>query len=392
MKGFEMEQTKILLIDQDEANRHFLAQMLHKNNYLVLHAGSGSEGAGMAAASQPDLIISDTNLGDHTAVELISQLQENLLTAHIPYVVLSSQSSPEDMQACLQAGCAEYYVKSGMVMITMVNAIPKLLLDHSKAEGTTNKQGVLIAFLSANGGMGTSSLCANIAMSVAQHTHPSKVAVMDMVLPMGSLSQIMGADDVNFNIVKASEQPAESFTAEYFQNNLITPPHWLVHLLPGSPDPESSNHLKADHIPNVVTALKKYYDFIVVDLGRSLSRISLPIIHEADLIALVMGTNLSTVSLTKKAWNYLLDQGIEKDRVFPILNRSVGLEGITKAEAEKTLGFEIKLTVPYMMDNFALANNQNIPITTKLPKDTITIQFKQAAIDMSRQAIKAHVK
>jgi hypothetical protein len=68
------------------------------------------------------------------------------------------------------------------------------------------------------------------------------------------------------------------------------------------------------------------------------------------------------------------------------------LEGITKAEAEKTLGFEIKLTVPYMMDNFALANNQNIPITTKLPKDTITIQFKQAAIDMSRQAIKAHGK
>lgn len=387
-----MEQTKILLIDQDETNRNFLAQMLHKNNYLVLHAGSGSEGVGIAAASLPDLIISDTNLGDRTAVELIGQLQENLLTAHIPYVVLSSQSSPEDMQACLQAGCAEYYIKSGMVMITMVNAIPKLLLDHSKADSTANKQGILIAFLSANGGMGTSSLCANIAMSVAQHAHPSKVAVMDMVLPMGSLSQIMGADDVNFNIVKASEQPPESFTAEYFQSNLITPPHWLVHLLPGSPDPESSNHLKADHIPHVVAALKQHYDFIVVDLGRSLSRISLPIIHEADLIALVMGTNLSTVSLTKKAWNYLLDQGIEKDRVFPILNRSVGLEGITKAEAEKTLGFEIKLTIPYMMDNFALANNQNIPITTKLPKDTITIQLKQAAIDMSRQAIKSHVK
>lgn len=386
-----MEQIKILLIDADEASRNFLAQMLHKNNYLVLHAGSGREGISKAAQDLPDLIISDTNLSDLLPTELIGQLQQNPLTAHIPCVVLSGQSDPEEMQACLQAGCAEYYVKSGMVMITMVNAIPKLLLER-KSKGSERKHGLLIVFLSANGGLGTTSLCANIAMHVAQQTHPSTVAVVDMVLPMGSLSQIMGVDDIAFNIVKASEQSVDSLTPEFFQKNLAMPPHWLVHLLPGSPDPETSNNLLADHIPDMVNALKKTYDFIVVDLGRSLSRISLPIIHEADLIALVMGTNLSTVSLTKKAWDYLLDQGIDKDRLFPILNRSVGLEGITKAEAEKILGFEIKLTIPYMMENFALANNQNIPISMKLPNDTISILLKQAAVEMSKQAIKVQEK
>jgi CheY-like chemotaxis protein len=386
-----MEPTKILLIDADEASRNFLAQMLHKSNYFVLHAGSGREGMNKASEESPDLIIFDTNLSDFLPTELIGQLQQNPLTAHIPCVVLSGQSSPEEMQACLQAGCAEYYVKSGMVMITMINAIPKLLLEQ-KNKSPEKKNGLLMVFLSANGGMGTSSLCANIAMSIAQYTHPSTVAVADLVLPMGSLSQIMGADDVNFNIARASSEPGDSLTKEYFQNNLITPPQWLVHLLPGSPDPETSNHLMANQIPNVVTALKKCHDFVIVDLGRSLSRISLPVIHDADLIALVMGTNQSTVSLTKKAWNYLLDQGIEKEKVFPILNRSVGLEGITKTEAEKILGFEIKLTIPYMMENFALANNQNVPISVKLPKDTIALLLKQAAVEMSKQAIKAQAK
>jgi len=386
-----MDSTKILLIDTDEASRNFLAQMLHKNNYLVFHAASGKDGIAKASEDLPDLIIFDTNLNDLSAIELIEQLQQNPSTAHIPCVVLSSQSNPEEMQLCLQAGCVEYYVKSGMVMVTMVNAIPKLLLNTKRAH-PENKEGLLIVFLSANGGLGTSSLCANIAMNVAQQTHPSTVAVVDMVLPMGSLAQIMGADDKEFNIIKISEQPTDALTAEYFHDKLILPPHWLIHLLPGSPDPEMSNHLLADHIPGVITALKKNYSFTMVDLGRALSKISLPIIHEADLIVLIMGTNLSTVSLTKKAWNYLLDLGIEKDRLFPILNRAVGLDGLTKAEVEKILGFEIKLTIPYMMGNFALANNQNTPVSIKFPNDTVSIVLKQAAIEMSKQAIKVQDK
>jgi Flp pilus assembly CpaE family ATPase len=365
--------------------------MLHKNHYQVFHAGTGREGVLRAGEDSPDLIISDTNLTDLLPTELLEQLQQNPLTAHIPCVVLSGQSSPEEMQACLQAGCAEYYVKSGMVMLTMVNAIPKLLLER-KVSGTNQKNGILIVFLSASGGLGTSSLCANIAMNIAQHIHPSEVAVVDMVLPMGSLSQIMGVDDAAFNIVEVSNQPDEALTKEYFQDNLAVPPQWLVHILPGAPDPETSNRLLVDRIPGVIGALKKTYGFTIVDLGRALSRISLPIIQEADLIALVMGTNLSTVNLTRKAWKFLLDQGIERDRLFPILNRAVGLEGITKAEAEKILGFEIRLTIPYMMENFALANNRNIPISVKLPNDTISILLKQAAVEMPKQAIKVQDK
>ena len=110
------------------------------------------------------------------------------------------------------------------------------------------------------------------------------------------------------------------------------------------------------------------------------------------MIVLTVGTNLSGVNLTKKAWNYLLDLGIEKDRLFPILNRAVGLEGLTKAEAEKILGFDIKLTVPYMVGNFALANNQNVPVNLKFPNDTVSIVLKQAAIEISKQAMKVQDK
>jgi MinD-like ATPase involved in chromosome partitioning or flagellar assembly len=158
--------------------------------------------------------------------------------------------------------------------------------------------------------------------------------------------------------------------------------------LPGAPDPESSLNLQVARIPHIVDCLRKTYDYVFIDLGRSLSKISMPIIHDADVVVLILSTDVSTVNHTKKVWHYLREQGIDSNRVFPILNRAVGLEGLTKAETERILGIEIKLTMPYMMGNFTLANNQNIPISVKFPTDTATMILKQAAVDMSQKITK----
>jgi len=384
-----MASITVLIIDADEANRNFLSQLLQKKNYLVQHASSGEEGIRSVDQSPPKMIIFDTRLPDMGAKELVERLQQNPHMAEIPCIVLSSQSNPEEMQACLEAGCAEYYVKSGMVMMTLVDSIPRLLVEWRRIR-QKNPNGLLLVFLSAKGGTGTSSLCANIGMNFAQYMTQSKVAVVDLVLPMGSIAPLVGCADSQFNLVTVAERPVERINADYLRENLIVPPHWLFHLLPGAPDPETANHLQVGHIPNIIDTLRKTHDYVLVDLGRSLSRISLPIIQDADLIVLVLSTDLSTVAHTKKVWNYLKHQGIDAHTVFPILNRAVGLEGLTKAEAEKILELDIKLTMPYMMGNFTLANNQNMPISLKFPMDTASMVLKQAAIEMSQQAIKIH--
>ena len=83
----------------------------------------------------------------------------------------------------------------------------------------------------------------------------------------------------------------QTLTPEFFRNNLTEIPIWRFHLLAGSPDPESGNRLKAGAIGDIVHALKAAYDYVVIDLGRSLSRIGLPLIESADLIALIVSTD-----------------------------------------------------------------------------------------------------
>jgi len=382
-----MEDIRVLLVDPDEAGRHFLAKMLLKKKYQVLHAGSGHQGVELAGQAFPSIIVFDPSLPDLNAREFLHEIKQNLRTAQIPCVALSSQSNPEEMQMCLQAGCIEYYVKSGMIMINLVEAIPKLILE-SKRHSKASQDGMLVVFLSAKGGTGTSSLCANVAVSMAQHIQSAAVALVDLVLPMGSIAQIVGCDQDAFNLVTASNDIKEDASPEYFEARLVEAPHWPFDLLPGSPDPEAANQLDVKKIPGIISALRKKHDYVLVDIGRMLSRISLPIIKTADLVVLVLSTDMSTVTLTKTLWEYLEGQGVAPNRVFAILNRAVGLEGLTKMEAEKILGINIKLMMPYMMGNFTLANNLHMPIITKFPTDTASMVMKQAALDMSYQAIK----
>ena len=382
-----MEEFKVLLVDPDEANRDFLAKMLKKKNYQVLHASSGQEGIAVAGEGFPSLIIFDPGLPDLTAREFIHGIKQNTRTSHIPCVALSSHSTPEEMQMCLQAGCIEYYVKSGMVMINLVEAIPKLVLE-SQRTSKVSQDGMLIVFLSAKGGTGTSSLCANIGVSMAQHIQSASVALVDLVLPMGSIAQIVGCDQEEFNLVTAAGEASEDVGPDYFKDKLVRADRWSFDLLPGSPDPAAANQLDIRKIPGIISAMRKKHDYVLVDVGRALSKISLPIIETADLIVLVLSTDLSTVTLTKKLWEFLKGQGVALGRVFAILNRAVGLEGLTKAEAEKIIGIDIKLMMPYMMGNFTLANNLHTPIIAKFPTYTASVVMKQAALDMSYQAIK----
>jgi MinD-like ATPase involved in chromosome partitioning or flagellar assembly/ActR/RegA family two-component response regulator len=378
------ETTKtILVIDADAASLNYLAVMLRKNNYTVLTAGSGREGLVMSWQHLPQLIIVDPVLPDVNATDLATRLRQDRRTAHVPLIALSSRSDPQEGPALLSAGFNEYLVKSNQALTDILKLIPTLLGGETLAPAApAKKMGHLFVFLSAKGGTGTSSLCANIAMCLGKSTAQLRVAVVDLVLPIGSIANIVGYTE-SMNITTVSAQSLEQTDTLYFKENLPKIPAWYFRLLAGCPDPESSNQLSVHRIPEILEAIQEAYDYVFVDLGRSLSRISLPIIERADLLALVLSTDTAAVTLTRTIWEYLKAQHVDTQRVYPILNRAVGLEGMTKADAESVLDFQIRVTMPYMGGNFSLANNRHEPVAAKFQSDSASIMMMQAASQMA---------
>lgn len=379
----------ILIVDGDPTSLNYLTRILQEKRFFVSGTGSGREGISNAWQDQPDLIIIDPVFRDISAEEFLHQVRQDSRSSNIPILALSSDPNPEVENACLQAGCNHYVTKSAEAVTSLPEVISSLLesnqdvVEHESVEQKPEKvEGFIIVFLSAKGGTGTSSLCANYAMTISQNKPETNVLLADLVLPIGSIASIVGYEG-EMDLVSIAELPQSETTGEYFHINLPKVDDWEIQLLPGVTDPERANNLQVGRIPEIFDALQSAYEYVVIDFGRSLSRISLPIIQKADLLVLTMSTDQSTITLTKKVWEYLHLQGVKPQKVFAILNRAVGLEGLTKTEAEEIIGLPIQTAIPYMGGNFALANNLHQPIIKKYPEDTTSIILKNTANKMT---------
>lgn len=374
----------ILIVDENPASRIFIANHIRGKQFNVFEAPTGKEGLIVAWREKPDLILFDPIFQELSDQEFIYRLRNDPRTEKTPLIALSKDPNPARRENCLNAGVDEYIVKSSQAMTSLDEALVRFFSPGNLVEAAVTKnerKGFLVVFLSAKGGTGTSSLCANLAMCIQQSQTDARVVVADLVLPIGSIGQIVGGDG-KLNLVTVADLPPGQTNQEYFHANLQQPALWQFQILAGSPDPQHANLLKGERIGQIVDTLCSAYDFVILDLGRSLSRISLPLIQKADLIVLIVSTDQSSITLTKTVWNYLQAQGVEDQRVYAILNRAVGLEGLTKAQAEEIIGLLIKTTMPYLDGNFALANNLNQPILVKYPMDTAALILKQTAEEL----------
>jgi pilus assembly protein CpaE len=367
--------TSILIIDGDSTSRKYLANAFGKAGYIIFTASLGREGLVSAWRDLPDIIILDPLLPDLPGLELIKRIRQDRRTSNVPCVALSSQADSQDKLAYISAGCNDYLVKTSQSVAYLLDLLPRLINGEVTAPA---KRGILVTFISAKGGVGTSSLCANIAMCLGSEKIETRVAVMDMVLPIGSIADIVGHEG-SLNLITVTQQTPDQTSAAYFMEKLPRVAGWYFHLLPGSPDPESANQLAVDRIEQIITAVMESYDYVFVDLGRALSRITQPILRKADVIVLVIGTDLSTTIITNTVWNYLKSKGIDSQHLYVLQNRAVGLEGLTKLELEQMSGLQVQITIPYMSGNMTVANNRHEPLMSRDPNDSGSLTIKQAA-------------
>jgi pilus assembly protein CpaE len=245
--------------------------------------------------------------------------------------------------------------------------------------------GLMMIFLSAKGGAGTSSICANTATNIAKAQPDARIVVADLVFPIGSIAPIVGYEGTE-NITSIAEKPPLETTPDFLRNQLPRIERWKFNLLAGSPDPELSSQLNVSRIWDIVTSLKSAYDYVLVDVGRSLSKITLPLIQHADLVTVLISTDVSTIPLTGTLLQFLKAKGVKPESIYTVLNRHISLEGLSKKEAETMLKIKVNTSIPYLGTNFGFANSQHTPFAIKFPNDTATLIFNESAREITALA------
>ena len=100
----------VLIID-DNADIRTLVRSTMCDHYVVAQAQSGAQGIRMATKYIPDLIICDVMMPDMDGYETCRRLKAEVITSHIPVLMLTAATGDEERTAAYECGADGYMAK-----------------------------------------------------------------------------------------------------------------------------------------------------------------------------------------------------------------------------------------------------------------------------------------
>ena len=371
-----MSEQHLLLIEPDTSSAAFMRHMLTRAGYEVAFAPSGKEGLIAAWRDLPDAIVLELNLPDIDGLEVVRKLRADNRTANKRIICLTERSGATITEQALQAGVDDFLVKQAdaveMLMRTLAGA-KDTTLDE---EGTAPiEPGRVIAFMGAKGGIGTSSLCLNLAHMMSMEEE-KRTVVLDLVLPLGFLGRITGAQTPYDVVELTSQLSPKELTPNFLRTSLAVPKSWNFHLVPGAKDPDQGGKVNADRLAPLVQSLRAGFNQVFVDLGRTLSPLTMLVLRQTELAVMVLSPEPAVVGATAAVLRYLEDKGIPRERFFLLSNRPMGTEDMSRDDLTATLTHPIGASIPHLGQDLALTNRLHAPLSLRFPDEHGTKQLR----------------
>ncbi len=102
---------RILVVDDVPANQRLLEAKLSSEYYEVALAGSGPEALDLAVRWAPDVILLDVMMPGMDGFEVCRRLKAHPATAHIPVVMITALTEPDERVRGLDAGADDFLSK-----------------------------------------------------------------------------------------------------------------------------------------------------------------------------------------------------------------------------------------------------------------------------------------
>jgi uncharacterized protein (TIGR02266 family) len=101
----------VLVADRADSFVGYLRIVLGRLGYSVRQSTSENETLGLARMTFPDLVISESDLGEGSGISLLRSMRATQATAFIPFFLLTTDGSPEARTAALDAGASAFLTK-----------------------------------------------------------------------------------------------------------------------------------------------------------------------------------------------------------------------------------------------------------------------------------------
>ena len=347
---------KIALISPSTKSLHDLSLMLERPaDKIVLHEGGLSKLRAVAEQERPDIIIVEGLY--HDASELAPV---EFVTTHFPQMIvimLCPHHTSDFLINAMRAGVREVLpspVSKAALEAAMLRAESKLGLR------TAQRSGRILAFVSSKGGSGATFLATNLGYQLGAEGR--KVLMIDLNLQFGEA------------VLTVHDRKATSDIAEVARNLSRLDASFLkasvVHvtsnyeILAAPEDPAQSMQVKPEHLDAILNLAVNQYDFIILDLSKTLDELTIKALDRAHNIFLVVQTMLPYIRNASRMLTVFRSLGYPPDKVELIVNRFWKNGEIGLDDLRATLGPNKMRLVPNGYKEVAKAINQGVPLAT----------------------------
>lgn len=366
---------KIAVISKDEKNLSEIARLLRtrkSSDELNAIFGSLDQLAGIADAALPDVLVVDQPSVEHGDLERLERLSS--LHPRMAFIVLGQDQSAEFLLQAMRAGVREVLALPA-VAATLLPAIERI---EEKFDNRPHANGKVLAFISCKGGSGATFLATNLGYALGGN---KRVALIDMNLQFGDASLFVSEHKPLATLSDVAQQIHRldpSFLASSMLN--ITPNYGV---LAAPEDPAHGNDVKPEHIDAIFKLARRQYDFILLDIGRSLDAVSIRALDQADMIFPILQTTLPYIRDGKRLLGVFRSLGYPKDKIHLVVNRYDKSSEITLQNLEAAYGTGIFKTIPNHYEAAAASVNQGLPILKLASESPISRALQEFAQTLS---------
>lgn len=371
---------KIATIAQDQQCLNDIQKYLadaYTAHPLVAVIGDAQQIPAVIEQEHPDLLLLEGIKLNPDEQQILS-----VVTSHFPDLGVIMVCPPQPQEFLLEAmrvGVREV-VPTPLNQGVLIDAVERFKQRKALAKAPLH-DGQVFAFIPCKGGSGATFLASNIAYTLAA-LEGKRVILFDFNLQLGDAALFVHDSTPTTSIADVTRQIQRLDGSFLSSSSIHVLPNFDV--LPAPEEPEKAAEIKPEHIKVLIQIAKKYYDFIILDIGCSFDAISIQCLDQAELIFPILQQTLPFIRNTKRVLDTFNSLGYPANKTRLIVNRFDKKDDITLADVSKTLKLEVFKAIPNDYSVVAESVNQGIPVAKLARRSAVAKSLQEIARELTQ--------
>ena len=241
-----------------------------------------------------------------------------------------------------------------------------------------------ITIFSNKGGVGKTFVSVNIAAVLAKQEH--KVLLMDLDMQAGQDMARMLNLAPRYSIVDVLPEITKDDDKFQIREHVSSHASGLD-FIPAVMGVRQGGLISPDNIKLFVKKAAVFYDYIIIDSGRSFTEILLGALDLSNLILLVATPDILSVYQIKWAIEILQSQHFPLKMIRLVLNRAESYGGVSWQEVRTAVGVDMITRIPSDGRVVGVALNRGVPCVIDSPRAKVSVAFNELATALGEASL-----